>query len=308
MQTQANIVSQDHYQELLSSYLNTSDEDGLTVAYDIGRDNLRTGVGLLDLAETHQQALVEVLRTAAGTPAEQHSINQAASCFFREALSPFEVARLSSRDTTDALIRLYDVFEKEAKRIAHRLHDESEQMLAVVYLELAEIAKNSPPQTSKRIHGVFGLLDEICAQLRTLSHELRPIVLDQLGLMPAVSLLVKGVQARNTLIVDVSGETDGRLDPDIETVIYRTVQEALNNVSRHAGARHADVHVWRDATTVYCSVSDNGCGFQMTRQDRDCASGLGLIGIKERAKALGGVCEISTRPGFGTTLQVAIPL
>lgn len=308
MQTQTKLVEQGQYQALLSSYLNTTDEDGLTVAYDMGRRNLRTGVGLLDLAETHQHALREILAAADSAPEAQQSINTAAGCFFREALSPFEVARLSSHDSTGALIKLYDVFEKEAKRIAHRLHDESEQMLAVVYLELAEIAKVSPPETSKQIHGVFELLNEICAQLRTMSHELRPIVLDQMGLMPALRLLVNGVQKRSALVIDLSGDTDGRLDPAIETVLYRTVQEALANVCRHANARHADVHIWRDASSIYCSVSDNGDGFEQKKTDAEDCSGLGLVGIKERARALGGICELSSRRKFGTTLQVTIPL
>lgn len=308
MQTQAKLVEQGQYQALLSSYVNTTDEDGLTVAYDMGRNNLRTGVGILDLAETHQQALREILLAADSAPEAQQSINTAASSFFREALSPFEVARLSSRDTTDALIKLYDVFEKEAKRIAHRLHDESEQMLAVVHLELAEIAKVAPPETSKRIHGVFELLNEICAQLRTMSHELRPIVLDQMGLMPALRLLINGVQKRSALAIDLGGETDGRLDPAVETVLYRTVQEALTNVCRHANASHVDVHLWRDATSIYCSVSDNGDGFDRNKAGAEDCSGLGLLGIKERARALGGICELSTRRRIGTTLQVTIPL
>jgi len=219
-----------------------------------------------------------------------------------------EVDRLSSSDTTDALGRLYDVFENEAKRIAHRLHDESSQMLAVVYLELAEIAKDSPSHTSSRIHGVFELLDEICSQLRSLSHELRPIALDQLGLMPALRLLVNGVQKRSTLKVDLRGDTEGRLDPAIETVVYRVVQEALNNVCRHANANRAEVHVWRDRESIFCSVNDNGDGFKRSQITAECSSGLGLIGMQERTRALGGNCEISSRPGFGTALQVQIPL
>ncbi|MEX0739684.1 MAG: phosphatase RsbU N-terminal domain-containing protein [Pseudohongiella sp.] len=308
MQTLTELRGQNHYQALLNSYFNTKDEDGLTVAYDIGRDKLRNGVGLLDLTETHQLALNELILAAGHSRSERQSINSAASNFLREVLSPFEVARLSNRESNDALVKLYDVFENEAKRIAHRLHDDSAQMLAVVYLELAEIAKNSDPDTSTRIQGVFGLLDEICAQLRNLSHELRPIVLDQLGLMPALKLLTDGVQSRSSLTIDLSGDAGGRINPAVETVIYRTVQEALNNVCRHANASYAEVHVWRDHDSIYCSISDKGDGFRPSRNKTECSSGLGLIGIKERARALGGRCEILSKPGLGTTLQVAIPL
>jgi signal transduction histidine kinase len=155
---------------------------------------------------------------------------------------------------------------------------------------------------------VFELLDEICSQLRSLSHELRPIALDQLGLVPALRLLVNGVQKRSTLKIDLSGDTEGRLDPALETVVYRVVQEALNNVCRHASANHAEVHVWRDRESIFCSVSDNGDGFKRSQITAECSPGLGLIGMQERAKVLGGNCEISSRPGFGTTLQVQIPL
>lgn len=181
-------------------------------------------------------------------------------------------------------------------------------MLAVVYLELGEIAKRSPDCTAKRIQRVVGHLDQVCAQLRSLSHELRPMVLDQLGLMPALKQLTDGVRKRHALNIDISGDTGKRLDPALETTIYRAVQEALTNVCRHANASHADVHVWSGNDRIYCAVSDNGDGFQISQGDSVAAPGLGLIGIQERVKALGGQYDISSRLGYGTTLQVTIPL
>lgn len=308
MLAQSSVTGLSHYQTLLSSYLNNSDENGLAIAYDIGRNQLRSAAGLLDLAETHQQALSELLDETGHSRLARENISKAASCFLREALSPFEVARLSSRDSTDSFVRLYDVFEREAKRIAHRLHDESAQMLAVVYLELAEIARQSSAETAERLQGVSGLLDEICAQLRSLSHELRPIVLDQLGLMPALKQLLDGVESRSALTIRLLGDTEGRLDPDIETVLYRSVQEAFNNICRHANASYVEVHIQREVDMIYCSVRDNGDGFRHSDSQPEGSSGLGLIGIQERVKALGGSCKISSKPGFGTILQVAVPL
>lgn len=296
------------YKKFLSSYLDNGGESALTFAYELGRKNMQNGIGLLELADVHHQALDEVLDAFENDTAQQRDISRAACRFLSEAISPFEVARLSSRQANDALIKLYDVFENEAKRIAHRLHDESAQMLAVVYLELADIAKKSNDDTARKIFHVVSHLDEVCSQLRALSHELRPIVLDQLGLMPALKALINGVRKRSSMTIEISGDTDSRLPPDLETVIYRAVQEALANTCKHAGASHAAVHVWREKNSICCSINDNGVGLVLSPDGFVATPGLGLIGIKERARALGGVFEISSRPGSGTTLQVVIPL
>lgn len=306
--TQTEVPRQQKYQELLSAYLNSGGENALTVAYEFGRSDLQNGVGLLEVAEAHQQALDEALRMADDCTVTQNAMGKAANRFLKEALSPFEVSRLCHRNSNDALIKLYDVFESEAKRIAHRLHDESAQMLAVVYLELAEIAKCATDDTARKIGGVVTHLDEVSSQLRSMSHELRPIILDQLGLMPALRALAEGVRKRSLLMIDVSGDTEGRLTPALETVLYRAVQEALANVCRHAQATHVDVHVWRESETLFCAVSDDGIGIHSDSKGTVLSQGLGLIGITERAKALGGACDISSRSGFGTTLQVTIPL
>lgn len=308
MAMQAQTAQHNYYKKYLSSYLDNGGESALTVAYELGRKNLLNGIGLLELAAAHHQALDEVLGTVDCNSADQRDISRAANRFLSEAISPFEVARLSNCQANDALIKLYDVFENEAKRIAHRLHDESAQMLAVVYLELANIAKESSDDTARKIFHVVNHLDEVCSQLRALSHELRPIILDQLGLMPALKALADGIRKRNHLVIDVSGDTEGRINSIVETVIYRTVQEALNNTSKHANATHVAVHVWRDQHNICCSISDNGCGLTVSEDGFVASPGLGLIGMKERARALGGVFDISSRQGSGTTLQVAIPL
>src|SRR5690606_34494959 len=121
--------------------------------------------------------------------------------------------------------RLYDVLEEESKRIAHILHDEAAQMLATAYLELAEITREAPPDVNKRVERVVHHLDEVREQLRGLSHELRPLILDQLGLIPALRFLATGVKKRAHLDVEVKAENIGRLPQAVETVLYRTVQE-----------------------------------------------------------------------------------
>jgi signal transduction histidine kinase len=233
---------------------------------------------------------------------------RAANRFLDETLSPFEVSRLSSMDANAALRRLYDVLEEEAKRIAHVLHDEASQILAVAYLELADIVRESPGPVAERVGVVVKHLDEVREQIRRLSHELRPLILDQLGLVPALSFLANGVRKRSGLEVVVKGDTAGRLSQAIETVLYRTVQEALNNVMRHARATRADVKVWVEKDNIHCVVRDNGVGFEIPEDRKRMHRGLGLTGIHERVGALHGDCKFLSSPGQGTELQVVIPL
>lgn len=206
------------------------------------------------------------------------------------------------------LLRLYDAQEEVAKRIAQRLHDESAQMLAVIYLELAEIARECPDPVARKIAGVVENLDVVSEQLRQLSHELRPRILDQLGLMAGLNFLADGVRKRSGLDINVTGNVDRTLPRKVATVLYRVVQEALSNVVRHACATRVEVRVWKNDSKVFCSVSDDGSGFQMADGNEGAVSGLGLIGINERVVALDGDCKIFSRKGKGTDMQVEIPL
>lgn len=304
------------YLDLLREYLDQGGEDPLMSVYELGRRALAEGLGLLDMTSLHRGALTTILLETAQCEAndprrgmqEMQERVQSAARFLDEALSPFEVSRLSSKDPNTALRRLYEVLEEESKRIAHILHDESAQMLATAYLELAEIARESPGPVANKVQRVVGHLDEVREQLRRLSHELRPLILDQLGLIPALRFLANGVKKRSGLEVEIKGETSGRLSQAIETVLYRTVQEALNNVCRHARASRAEVRVWIDRNMIYCSVRDNGVGFRVPDQKRRVTSSLGLVGIQERVDALHGESRITSEPGKGTELQVAIPL
>jgi PAS domain S-box-containing protein len=220
-----------------------------------------------------------------------------------------------ARDVTDrreaerALHALNQRLEEEARRIAHALHDEAGQMLASVYLALAEVAAELPSPARARLAYVRALLEQVEAQLRRLSHELRPTILDDWGLIPTIEFLAEGVATRTGISVVVTGSTGGRLPTQVETALYRTVQEGLTNVTKHAHASRATVHLERHAEKVVCSIRDDGRGFEASERpaltDRQ---GLGLIGIRERVAAFGGMLSIASRPGVGTTLEVVIPL
>ncbi len=197
--------------------------------------------------------------------------------------------------------------EQEARRIAQTLHDEAGQLLAAVHIRLDRVARELPGHRGD-LDEIKSMLEQVEAGLRRLSHELRPSILDNLGLMPAIAFLADGVGKRSGLAITVEGTTQGRLPPMVETALYRTVQEALTNIGKHAHAHSARIRVWRDSQ-IHCSVRDDGIGVNMPevlkRRDR-CS--LGLIGMQERFEALGGTLLIASAPGKGLEVQAAIPL
>src|SRR5262249_42880852 len=160
-----------------------------------------------------------------------------------------------------------------------------------------------------RLQEVRGLLDGIELELRRLSHELRPTILDDLGLVPALHFLADGMAKRAGLRVEVRGSTQGRLPAAVETVLYRIVQEAGANAVRHAHPARVRIELAHAPRAVRCSVADDGVGFDagaVLAPGR--GSGLGLLGIRERLDSVSGNLQIASAPGRGTTVRVAIPL
>jgi len=215
--------------------------------------------------------------------------------------------RAERRRSEEALRRMNQTLEEETKRLAHEVHDEAGQLIATAQLALADIAHEMPASSREGVAKVSRVLDEVADQLRRLAHELRPTVLDDLGLFPALEFLAQGVITRTGLDIRVEGSTAGRLDPIIETTLYRVVQEAVLNVVKHARARSVIIRVEHGPTHIRCSIRDDGVGFDAGGQPKG-PRGLGLLGIGHRVEALGGRLEIRTRPGQGTTLVVGIPV
>ncbi len=231
--------------------------------------------------------------------------NQSQVLYYEGALEDITERKWAEK----ALHRLNEMLEEEAKRIARALHDEAGQLLATVHIALAEVARELPPPVRKRLQEVRGLLNQIEGQLRHLSHELRPTILDDLGLCPALEFLAQGVSTRTGLLITVKGSTEGRLPLSIETALYRIVQEALTNISKHARATRVRIQFQRAARRIRCVVRDDGIGFDVPSVlHRKGEQGLGLIGIRERLNALGGTLQITSAPGRGTELLITIPL
>ncbi len=205
--------------------------------------------------------------------------------------------------------RLNLTLEDEAKRVAHALHDEAGQLLASVHIALDVLAEELPAAAQKQMAMLRDLLTQAEEHLRRFSHELRPTILDNLGLRPALEFLAQGISRRAGLCITVEGETNGRLPSSIELALYRIVQAALNNVTKHARATGVTVQLQRDALRMQCTVKDDGKGFDLASVlARHKEQGLGLLGIRERVTALGGSLQIDSAPGRGTTIRVEIPL
>jgi signal transduction histidine kinase len=220
------------------------------------------------------------------------------------------IRELSIRRQAEQALRALNLrLEEEARRIAHALHDEAGQLLVSVYLALDTLVAELQPDARGRLIEIRALLEQVEAQLRRLAHELRPTILDDLGLKPAIEFLADGISARTGLSVVVRGSVGGRLPGPIETAIYRIVQEGLTNVTKHAQASQAVVLLGRRTESVVCSVVDNGRGIDArARSARTHSQGLGLIGMRERVAALGGRISITSSPGGGTTLKIVVPL
>ena len=200
--------------------------------------------------------------------------------------------------------------EEERSRIARELHDETAQTLTAASLNFASL-KNQL-EDNPEVSEVVGRLQHLCKQMNQdlyrLVHDLRPAQLDDLGLVPALRYLVDEGQEGTGL--DVSLEVNGkqqRMDPFVETVIYRVVQEALTNITRHAGVDHASVQlVFESEMVVVLRVIDSGKGFDPEVPENG-RKGWGLAGMAERVESINGTLRIDAAPGKGTKIEVVIP-
>jgi PAS domain S-box-containing protein len=199
--------------------------------------------------------------------------------------------------------------EDEARRLAHRLHDEAAQITAAAHLALDDIAPELPAALGERLLDVRAVLDGLDEHLRCLSHELRPTLLDDMGLAPALGFLAESFSARTGIPVEVEGDLgQERLDPLVETALYRIIQEALANVGRHAEAGRVAIRFERRQRCLRFLVRDDGVGFDPGAVGSGRHGGLGLLGMRERLAAIGGRLDVVSSPGRGAQLTATLPL
>lgn len=208
--------------------------------------------------------------------------------------------------------QIIEAMEKERKRIARELHDETSQALTslVVNLEAMENRMvDLDPTMGERIRTTKELTHRTLGEIRRLMYDLRPSVLDDLGLLPAVRWFVKNRLQPAGIQCDYhpEGFEEERPPEVLETTLFRIVQEALTNVLKHSRATHVSVRLWREPGFVGARVIDDGRGFNLKEMDGRDERGLGLFGMQERAALLGGRLSIDTAKGAGTTVTVTLP-
>lgn len=216
-----------------------------------------------------------------------------------------------SREQLRALAaHLQTVREEERARIAREVHDELGQVLTGLKFDLALLARGLPADSMalrEKTHGMLSLVDSTIHTVHRVFTELRPSVLDELGLVAAIEWQAQEFQGRTGIECHVSTElVDLSLDGETSTAFFRICQESLANVARHADATRVTVRLSADGDHLILSVEDNGRG--ITEQERSRATSLGLLSMQERAFLLGGQLTIVGRPGAGTTVTVRMPL
>jgi signal transduction histidine kinase len=198
--------------------------------------------------------------------------------------------------------------ERERARWARELHDESLQSLAGLRVLLSRARRSEAGELDRLLEQGIEQVDEAIAEMRRLIADLRPSALDDLGLGPALEALGERVAAGGGLAVEMNIDLEAhsggeRLVSEIESTVFRFVQEALNNVAHHAGAGSARVDVTDSGETLRVRISDHGCGFDPGAP----SEGFGLIGMHERVALTGGTLELRSEPGEGTTVEATIP-
>jgi signal transduction histidine kinase len=212
----------------------------------------------------------------------------------------------AQRELKDLSRRLVEAEERERRAISRELHDEVGQSLSALLIDVGNLIKMSSKDSTFRqgLHKIKMLAENSINEVRNMALLLRPSMLDDLGLVAALDWQAREVSKRTGMLVDTVDENvSENLPEEYKTCVYRIVQEALNNCSKHAYAKNVRVVVRQEPNHLRVSIEDNGKGFDASR-----VRGLGLVGMNERVSQLGGVLEVESDPVRGTSLRVDLPL
>jgi signal transduction histidine kinase len=205
------------------------------------------------------------------------------------------------RDVARSLVTLQ---EDERRTIARELHDEIGQLLTGLSLMIG--AGQAPDSESKR-QEMLKVVDELLERVQDLSLNLRPPMLDDLGLVPTLRWQIGRFEERTGIRVDFSASNvDRRFPPEIELTAFRVIQEALTNVARHSGVTEVKLELWADPQTLGARIEDRGKGFNS--EEASINHSAGLMGMRERCRQLGGRLSIESTPGGGTRIAMELPL
>ncbi|HYO48177.1 MAG TPA: PAS domain S-box protein [Gemmatimonadota bacterium] len=200
--------------------------------------------------------------------------------------------------------------EEERQRIARELHDDTAQRLAGLMLMLRVAGQiEDHEERERRIEQVREEIAETADAVRRIARGLRPPALDEVGLAAALESLVSSLRLAHSLNIEMTADRPrDRLEADAELALYRIVQEALSNAVRHSGASRVAVSLQTEDGMVRAEVEDDGRGFAVDRAYGDEGQGLGMVGMRERARNAGGSLDIDSAPGAGTRVRVELPL
>ncbi len=220
----------------------------------------------------------------------------------------FEEVAGARAQLTDLSAKLVQAQETERRALSRELHDEVGQSLSAVLVELrnlsAGLGARSAEESRAQVEEIKSLVESTVRVVRNMALLLRPSMLDDLGLIPALRWQAREISKRTSMDVIVAAELSADDFPDdYKTCIYRVVQEALHNCARHSHARTVRVRVQQTGGRIALSIQDDGLGFDASQM-----KGLGLLGIQERVNRLGGTCRVHSSPGHGTLLSVELPL
>ena len=221
----------------------------------------------------------------------------------------------SQRRAEKLLKKVISTQEEERKRIARELHDDTLQDMLAALMRIDICRVNPTKITPDKIDTIRGIIMKAYDGLISMMQNLRPSLLDDLGLIAAVQSLLnmhlgdKGIH----YFINTEGLKDKRFRPEVEIILFRIVQEAVANIARHAQAEHVFVLFKCDINHVYAEIEDDGIGFDLSSliiqaPDARDRRGLGILGMKERALLIGGAMEICSQPGIGTKIGIKIPL
>ena len=230
----------------------------------------------------------------------------------RSRTTPIQVEDLrSSRERLRALAaHLQDARENERSLIAREIHDELGSMLTGLKIDLSWLAGRLPADQMsllEKTQTMSKLVSNIIQSVRRISTDLRPGMLDDLGLVAAIEWQTQEFQARTGICAQFKSRLgNGQFDRELDTAVFRILQETLTNVARHANATRVDITLRAKVNSVVLTVGDNGKG--ITRRQISHRTSLGILGMRERALLLGGEVIIVGLPGKGTTVTVEIPI
>ena len=253
---------------------------------------------LIAMAEVHRRDN-ETLRIAQGELETR----------VKERTSELDLANRSLRELTARVMQLQD---EERRRIARELHDSIGQMLAALSMNLVTVGTGIErlQEISRKVADSTGIVKEMQQEVRTISYLLHPPLLDEAGLASALRWYIQGFSERSKLQVELEVPEDfGRLPQELETAIFRTVQECLTNIHRHSESPVARISLRRSSNEIHLKVEDSGVGMPPEKLNEVSSAGtpgVGIRGMRERLRQLGGTLEIRSNKK-GTTVETRIP-